>query len=337
MITLFSQPKKLVLGLLCALSVGLPVRAQTVANATVVAAQDSSIVLYGKEGWLFPAWGSLTEVDSAAITRNTALIADAQRALALAGVKLQVLVLPDKALFYENKLPEGKQLSDAVRGRYELEVGELVKENVSTVDALQVLRQVMQGGQNVFYRSDQHWTQPAADAVAVLVAEKVIEQEASLAGAAGSGMTLGSEVKERRFGDLAELFLTEEQRKVIGRDTFTVRRQVEQQSLLDDVVAPVHVTGHSMVQPYFGFPQKLSNALDRPVSVNWKPGNVGHWAILLEYLESAEFKQNKPQVLVWQMFEPTYSQGPDARGLWDNASIMTAQQWTARIHKALGQ
>ena len=29
----------------------------------------------------------------------------------------------------------------------------------------------------------------------------------------------------------------------------------ENQSLLDDAPAPVHVTGHSMVQPYFGFPQ----------------------------------------------------------------------------------
>lgn len=46
-----------------------------------------------------------------------------------------------------------------------------------------------------------------------------------------------------------------------------------------------------------------------------KPGNVGHWIMLLEYLESPAFKQNRPQVLVWQMFEPTYAQGPDAKGL----------------------
>ena len=73
------------------------------------------------------------------------------------------------------------------------------------------------------------------------------------------------------------------------------------------------------------------------VSVNWKPGNVGQWIMLLEYLESADFKRNPPQVLVWQMFEPTYAQGPQASGLWDNASIMTPEQWKARLHKALGQ
>jgi alginate O-acetyltransferase complex protein AlgJ len=173
--------------------------------------------------------------------------------------------------------------------------------------------------------------------VADEVAVQVRQQVPRLDGRDGSGMPLGSEIRERRFGDLAELFLTGEQRKAIGRDTFTVRRQAEQQSLLDDAPAPVHVTGHSMVQPYFGFPQKLSNLIDRPVSVNWKPGNVGHWIVLLEYLESGEFRQHKPQVLVWQMFGPTYAQGPDARGLWDNASVMTSEQWLARLRKALGQ
>src|SRR5256885_3035674 len=69
-----------------------------------------------------------------------------------------------------------------------------------------------------------------------------------------------------RYGDLAELFLTAEERKQIGREVYTVRRQAPAKGLLDDEPAPVHVTGHSMVQPYFGFPQKLSNLLDRPVS-----------------------------------------------------------------------
>jgi alginate O-acetyltransferase complex protein AlgJ len=331
--------RPLLLATLCsALCVAAPVMAQTAPAAAPAAVnQDSSIVLIGKDGWLFPAWGSLTEVDAPAIARNTALIAQARSALAAAGVKLEVLVLPDKALFYEDKLPDGKHLGQAVRGRYALVHDGLEKAGVPAVDALQVLRQVKQGGQEVFYRSDQHWTQPAADAVAVAVAAQVRQQVPTLAGDAGSGMALGSEIKERRFGDLAELFLTDDQRKSIGRDTFTVRRQAEQQSLLDDAPAPVHVTGHSMVQPYFGFPQKLSNVLDRPVSVNWKPGNVGHWVMLLEYLESPEFRQHKPQVLVWQMFEPSYVQGPDARGQWDNASIMTPQQWSARLTKALGQ
>lgn len=300
-------------------------------------ADDSSIVINGADGWLFPGWGSLTEVDTKGIDANTALINEARQALAARNVQLQVLVLPDKTLFYQDKLPAGKTLSPQVQQRYQTILGKLKQAGIPAFDDYAVLKKLKDSGQEVFYRTDQHWTQAAADATAVATAEQIKRDVPSLKGSAGTGMALGSEFKERRFGDLAERFLTPEQRKATGRETFTVRRQVAGGGLLDAAPAPVHVTGHSMVQPYFGYPQKLSNTLDRPVSVNWKPGNVGHWIMLLEYLESADFKQNPPQVLVWQMFEPTYAQGPQATGLWDNASIMSADAWRNRLHGALGR
>ncbi|MGE8050214.1 alginate O-acetyltransferase AlgX-related protein [Pseudomonas monteilii] len=300
-------------------------------------ADDSSIVLRGNDGWLFPGWGSLTEVDSRGIEASTALIKEARQALAARGVQLQVLVLPDKTRFYQDKLPAGKALSTPVQQRYQTILASLHKAGISAVDDEAVLRQVKESGQEVFYRTDQHWTQAAADATAQATAAQVRQDTPVLKGNAGSGMALGSEFKERRYGDLAERFLTPEQRKQTGRETFTVRRQAATGGLLDDAPAPLHVTGHSMVQPYFGFPQKLSNSIDRPVSVNWKPGNVGQWIMLLEYLESADFKRNPPQVLVWQMFEPTYAQGPQASGLWDNASIMSADSWRQRLRAATGQ
>lgn len=300
-------------------------------------ADDSSIVLRGNDGWLFPGWGSLTEVDSRGIEASTALIKDAQQALAARGVQLQVLVLPDKTRFYQDKLPAGKALSPAVQQRYQTILASLRKAGISAIDDEAVLRQLKAAGKDVFYRTDQHWTQAAADATAQATAEQARRDVPALKGTAGSGMQLGSEFKERRYGDLAERFLTPEQRKQTGRETFTVRRQAAASGLLDDAPAPLHVTGHSMVQPYFGFPQKLSNSIDRPVSVNWKPGNVGQWIMLLEYLESAGFKRNPPQVLVWQMFEPTYAQGPQASGLWDNASIMSADSWRQRLRAAAGK
>lgn len=300
-------------------------------------ADDSSIVLRGNDGWLFPGWGSLTEVDSRGIDASTVLIKDAQQALAARGVQLQVLVLPDKTRFYQDKLPTGKTLSAPVQQRYQTILASLRKAGISAIDDEAVLRQLKDSGKDVFYRTDQHWTQAAADATAVATAEQARRDVPALKGNAGSGMALGSEFKERRYGDLAERFLTPEQRKQTGRETFTVRRQAAAKGLLDDAPAPLHVTGHSMVQPYFGFPQKLSNSIDRPVSVNWKPGNVGQWIMLLEYLESPDFQRNPPQVLVWQMFEPNYAQGPQASGLWDNASIMSADSWRQRLRAATGK
>lgn len=306
------------------------------AQAQTAAQDASSIVTKGKDGWLFPGWGSLTSVDTRGIDNDTRLIAQARDLFAAHGIKLDVLLLPDKTRFYQDKLPDGRTMSPDVQARYAAILGKLKQAGISTFDDEAVLRKLRDAGENVFYRTDQHWTQVAADATAEASAQMIAHDVPKLDGQAGTGMPLGSLFNERRFGDLAELFLTPDEKKQVGREVYSVRRQAEGQRLIDDAPAPVHVTGHSMVQPYFGFPQKLSNLIDRPVSVNWKPGNVGQWIMLLEYVESPEFKAHKPQVLIWQMFEPTYAQGPDASGLWDNASIMSTDTWLSRLKTALG-
>ena len=296
----------------------------------------SSLVIKGKDGWLFAGWGSLTQVDNAGIDRNVQLVARVQQLLREQSIDLVVLLLPDKVHFYADKLPEEKKVSAAVQQRYALILDKLLRSNVASFDDLSALKRVSASGAEVFYRTDQHWTLDAADATAQGTADLIRKVTPQLTGNAGTGTPLGPLTKERRYGDLAEIFLSPDEKKQVGREVYTVRKQAESQGLLDDAPAPVHVTGHSMVQPYFGFPQKLSNLLDRPVSLNWKPGNIGPWVMLLEYLESPAFKQHRPQVLVWQMFEPSFNQGPDAAGLWDNASIMPVDAWTQRVAKALG-
>ncbi len=304
--------------------------------ATSALAQGSSPVIKGRDGWLFPGWGSLSQIDRNGIENSTRLIAQARELLASRGIALNVLVIPDKVRLYPGKLPEGTSMSADVQGRYARIMEALNKAGVPTFDDAVVLKDALGKGADVFYRTDQHWTLPAVEATAKATAEMVRKSVAKLDGASGTGMALGPLFKERRYGDLADLFLTPDEREKLGRDIYTVRRQPEAAQLVDETEAPVHIVGHSMVQPYYGFPQKLSNDLDRPVSLNWKPGNIGPWAVMLEYLESSEFRKHKPQVIVWQMFEPTFSYGPDAVGWWDGASLMPPQVWLDRVRAALG-
>lgn len=306
------------------------------AGDSAIAQETSSIIIKGKDGWLFPRWGSLKVRDDSGIENSTKLIGEAKKILSEKNIQLEVILLPDKSRFYQAKVPANDTLSPEVQQRYTLILEKLQKVGVNTFDGESLLLQVQQSGQDVYYRTDQHWTQAAADAFADATAKQIQRDVPTLPGQAGSGMALGAPIKERRYGDLADLFLSPDEKKQLGRDTFNVRREAPATSLLDDAPAPVHVTGHSMVQPYFGFPQKLSNALDRPVSLNWKSGNVGPWVMLLEYVESPAFKQQKPKVLVWQMFEPSYPQGPNAKGMWDNASIMSDEAWLSRFKAALG-
>ena len=99
--------------------------------------------------------------------------------------------------------------------------------------------------------------------------------------------------------------------------------------------APVAVVGNSFVQPYFGFSQRLSNKIDRPVSLKWNPGDVGPWATLLQYLKSPEFTGSPPQFVVWQFNEAQLQNGPDAVGEWAAPGIIGPAEWNSRVQEAL--
>lgn len=298
-------------------------------------AQGESLAIVGKDHYLFAGWGQMDRPDWTAIDASVALIADVHRRLAARGIALIVPVLPSKKRFYEDKLPPTAAMNEDMRIRYQSMEERLQQAGVRTVALKDRWAALLRAGTDVYYRTDQHWTLPAADAAAEATAEAIRQAVPALRGAPGSGLALGTIAKERRYGDLAERFLSPEQRLAAGRETFTVRRLVADAGLLADSDAPVHVTGNSMVQPYFGFPQKLSNVLDRPVSVNWKPGDVGFWLVLLEYLESPAFRSRPPQAVVWQLFEPNLHLGPDAKGLWDSASLVSLDEWSRRLGAAL--
>ena len=298
-------------------------------------AQPDAMAIIGKDNYLFPAWGVTDTPDWAAIDATVARVAQVQKRLAARGIALITPVLPSKKLFYADKLVGDDALTPEMLGRYAGIRERLAAAQVSSFDVEALFRTLQAKGEQVYYRTDQHWTQVAADATAQATADRIHQLVPQLAGKPGTGLALGAITKERRYGDLAERFLSPEQRRAAGREIFTVRRTTEQAGLLDSAPAPVHVTGDSMVQPYFGFPQKLSNLIDRPVSVNWKPGDVGFWFVLMEYVESSTFRTQPPQVIVWELLEPSFHLGPNAKGLWDSASLISEQDWDKRLAAAL--
>ena len=298
------------------------------------AVQAASAVITGDGGWLFPAWESLSKVDNTGTARNVVLIKELQQQLEREHIGLIVLVVPMKAPFYAQRLPVDQPISAAVMQRYEHLQSDLTRAGLSTLNIKPILQRTEQGEQTAFYRADYHWTawsaENTADATAQLIGERY-----RLQGEPGGGAALGPWFDRRAFGDLASNFLPAIKRKAIGRDLYTVRHQAENDLLIDDAPAPVQVIGNSFVQPYLGFTQKLSNALDRPVALTWNPGDVGPWATLLQYLESADFAQHKPQVIVWQFNEGQFHLGPDATANWSAKGVTSLSQWHQRINKAL--
>ncbi|MDC8758291.1 alginate O-acetyltransferase AlgX-related protein [Janthinobacterium fluminis] len=305
------------------------------ALAAPQSARADASVIVGKDGWLFPAWENLSKSDQPALRQSVELIRGVHERLGGQRIGLLVLVAPMKAGMYPERLPPGMALGADVRARYPHIQALLSQAGIASVDDLAVLKGVEQGSQTAFYRADYHWTAWSSEASAAAAGE-LIARQWPLQGKPGTASELGEWTSERRFGDLAANFMSAEQRKAIGRDVFVVRAPAATRAgLLDAAPAQVHVVGNSFVQPYFGFPQKLSNVIDRPVSVTWNVGNVGPWQTMLEYLESPQFAEHKPQVIVWQLNEGQLQFGPNALGRWDAKSLMPPEVWRARVAKAL--
>lgn len=300
-------------------------------------AADGPIIIMGKGGWLFPGWESLTTSDTAGVQKVVALIKDTKDRLAARNILLVPLVVPLKASFYPDKLPDGTSVSADVKARYDFILAQLKQSGLEAIDLRPALKSVETGKQTIFFRADYHWTAWSAEAAAGAVAQ-VIKGSVKLSGAPGTGDKLGEWVTQRNLGDLAQRFLSPDQQKAVGPDLYTVRVPPEdKKGLLDAAPAPVHVVGNSFVQPYLGFPQKLSNALDRPVSLTWNVGNIGPWFTFLQYVGSPGFAKQPPQVIVWQFNEGQFHSGPDATGQWDAPSIIAPQLWRDRMTAAIAK
>lgn len=302
-------------------------------------------VIEGTDGWLFAGWESTDQVDQGALAANIKLLQEAQALLAARGVNLLVLVVPAKAPLYPQRLPAGA-VSAQLAGRYAVVLAQLKQAGIVTLDDRAVLQTVEgspvpdQGSarQTAFYRTDYHWTAWSAEASAAAVAG-VIKERWPLPPGAAPGATLGAWTNDRHYGDLAANFLSADDRKRLGRDSYTVRTAPDAAgaALLDAAPPQVIVVGNSFVQPYLGFPQKLSNALGQPVGLTWNPGDISPWKTLLDAVASADFAHGKPKVLVWQFNEARMETGPGSTTAWEAGSAMPASAWRTKLRTALEQ
>lgn len=296
-------------------------------------------VIEGRDRWLFPAWESFTADDTSACMATVDLIGKAAGKLRERGIRCAIVVAPLKARAAADKLPDGAALSPAVAQRYAAMLARAKSAGLDFVDAVAALVTVDTREDSTYIRADYHWSAHTAEAVADATADHLTAAGA-FTGAAATPTALGEWTEEMEYGDLAAL-LAPERKRVIGKDRFIVREEADgtgnDGGLLADAAPAVQVVGNSMVQPYLGFPQRLSHTLARPVGLTWKFGDTGPWKTLLDYLESPGFAQRKPQAIVWQFNEGQMAYGPGASGQWDASSIIDETAWLDRVDKALAR
>lgn len=307
---------------------GLAALGATFAARPAWAAAD--LIIDGKGDWLFPAWESLTDPGTAGIAEAIRTIASTQQILHAAGIQTLVLVVPMKARFYPDRLPDGVTISPEVTARYGAILAGLTAAGVPTFDIAAVMKTVTQPA---FFRTDYHWTEWSAEAVAQACAQK-LQTMVTLPPSPTPLPPLSAFSDEPHTGDLEEL-LPPDRQKAIGQESISTRMiDASRVQLLDSSKSYVHVVGNSFSMPYLGFPEMLAETIKEPVGVTAKFGNAGPWETMVQYLESPVFSARHPRAIVWQFVEGLFMHGPASTGFWDVSSLMSDQTFLARAAKA---
>ena len=302
-----------------------------------------SPVIIGKDKWLFPFWEPVDDPQDAQIQQQLDLIVKARDLFASKHISLIYLAVPMKARFYIDKLPATNPMSAGVKSRYARLMQWVAERKLMTVDLVKPLTPVGSvAGQTWFFQTDQHWTEWSAEAAATAVAD-FIGNNVKLPAATGAGATLDPWISYRRMGDLTAL-LPASQQAQFGLQTYVVRQaygddmKLQNQTTGNDLDVPdpaIRLIDGSLFRPNWGFPQKISNVLNRPVSLTWLRGDTGPWMTMLNFVESAQFKSNPPTLVVWGISEGEVMHGPMSPQWFFKTALMTPQQWLSRMTAAV--
>lgn len=285
-------------------------------------AAASGLAVIGKDGWLFPLWDATARLDPTALRNVTQLIHEACSVLKAAGIETAIALVPSKVRTYRQFLPDDTKVAPETDKRYPLALAELSRSAlVPDLDAVFRAARTAQPGQPLYFKTDTHWMPVAAELAAAEVA-KQIREKLHLPASRRPGTRLGAVVTlTQPSGDLAR-FIPLAERGAYGPETYQIREaaaSTDPAALVEDDSADTVVVGNSFMQPKYGFQAVLSNRLERPVALAWKPNNVGSFATLLDYVKGQAFKRNRPKLLVWNHLEVDIQTLPNSSSWGQNA------------------
>ncbi|MFJ2529519.1 alginate O-acetyltransferase, partial [Pseudomonas helmanticensis] len=263
---------------------------------------------------------------------NYALVEGVRQTLKAKGVKLVMAIVPAKVRLYPEHLGEVKPAS-IHENLYEDFHHRVAADKILAPDLLKPLQQAKQNGQQVFLRTDTHWTPEGAEIAANTLA-KTIADKFPLSGEPQRFVTTPAE-KVTHKGDL-RLFLPLDplfenlmpaQEPLQKRNTVAAGDQpAGDDALFASNEVPVALVGTSYsANPNWNFVGALKQALHSDV-VSYAEDGHGPILPMLSYLKSDDFKNSPPQVLIWEFPE---------RYLPVNNEIGDADpQWVAELKQA---
>jgi len=293
-------------------------------------------VVIGKDGWLFADWDVLRVVNPPAIARVTALMGEATAVLKSKGIEVAVALLPARSRLYPEMLPDGLALPAGAQQRYaqaaqQLAAGGAIVPDLAT--ALQAARRA-QPALPLFFKGDSHWMPAGAEVAAAAFAQE-IRGKVALPPSGKPGASFGTPVEMEHIADLARLLPPGQRERFPPQSAMSRPVQAAGGLVAEDDAADVALVGNSYMQPKYGFSAILSYQLQRPVSLLWDVNLVGPWAMLLRFLGSAGFRQQRPRLLVWTIHELDLENMPDRTESWGPNS-MPVPRFMSELRRLVG-
>ena len=290
-------------------------------------------VVLGRDQWLYSDEEFNPIVNEELnLQGNYALVEGVRQTLKAKGVKLVMAIVPAKVRLYPEHLGD-VQPASIHANLYQDFHARVAADKILAPDLLGPLQQAKQRGEQVFLRTDTHWTPNGAEIAARQLA-KAIAEKAPLSGQPQRFVTEAEQTVEHK-GDL-RLFLPLDplfENLMPAQEPLQKRvtRAADDQPAADDALfannqVPVALIGTSYsANPNWNFVGALKQALHSDV-VNYAEDGHGPILPMLSYLKSDAFKNDPPQVLIWEFPE---------RYLPVNNEIGDADpQWVAELKKA---
>jgi alginate O-acetyltransferase complex protein AlgJ len=290
-------------------------------------------VVLGRDQWLYSDEEFNPIVNEELnLQGNYALVEGVRQELKAKGVKLVMAIVPAKTRLYPEHLGEVKP-SSIHANLYEDFHAHVAANKILAPDLFGPMLKAKLDGQQVFLRTDTHWTPEGAQIAAETLA-KTIAEKAPLSGEPQHFVTEPAE-KVTHKGDL-RLFLPldplfenlmPKPEPLQKRNTVAAQDQpAGDDALFANAEVPVALIGTSYsANPNWNFVGALKQALNSDV-VNYAEDGHGPILPMLTYLKSDAFKNSPPQVLIWEFPE---------RYLPVNNEIGDADpQWVAELKEA---
>ncbi|MFP6799970.1 MAG: alginate O-acetyltransferase [Pseudomonas sp.] len=270
--------------------------------------EGRSGVQIGKQGWLYSDEEFKPEVDGPQqISENLGLIKGVRDELAKHDVLLLMAIVPSKSRLYPEFVGDNPT-SPLRQNLYQQFLAEVSAADIAAPNLLSTLRDGKSNGA-MFLRTDTHWTPQGADLVAQQLS-RTLKRGVTLDGEPQRFITQASAAKPykgdlTRFLPLAPWFdyLLPAPDQLRRRETQAVEQATGDDALFADSAMPVALVGTSYsANPAWNFAGALRQHLQRDLSNHAEDGQ-GPLIPMLKYLQSEDFKDTPPQLVIWEFPE----------------------------------